>query len=221
MPLLRQMGYHVKISFPSYDIPDYFKDEDDIIKFKCSHDKFGLFDRAVKLPFRWILDHTDYKYYVKIDSDTFIHPIRFDNMLMQNINECNFDYLGACHPYRLWNTNDNFKMYIHHNKDEFFYASGSAFIINRRIMEAAYNNLKVENDWELACDDLILGRAMKTLNVPLLHDNRICFESPFQEIIVKTEDFIANPYIGDRNSHLAIQHYMQGHMAEAINNLIK
>jgi hypothetical protein len=222
IPLVRQLGYHVKISFPDNNIPDYFLDEDGIIKFKCSYDKYGLFDRAVKLAFRWVLDYTDYEYYVKIDSDTFIHPTRFDNMLMENISECNFDYLGACHPYRLWNTNHNFKSYVHQNEDDIFWASGSAFIINRRIMEIAYNNLIINDEWELGCDDLVLGRAMKKLNIPLLHDNRICYESPYNEIIDKTDDFIdGTPYIGDKNSHLAIQHYMNGHMAEAINNLIK
>lgn len=220
VPLLKQLGYHVKVSIANEHLDSYFLDEGDIIKFKSTLGKDGLFERGLRLPLKWIIENTDYQYYFKIDSDTFIHPSRFDNMLLENIQD-GFTYMGACNPYRGWDINSNFKEYIpNDNKDDFFFASGAAYGMSRIVIPSILNNLEIQNEWELACEDYVLGRVMKKLQVPLLHDNRICFESPFREAIVRGDD-IESAYIGNKNSHLAIQHYMNGHMAEAINNLIK
>jgi len=219
IPLLKQLGYHVKVSIADENLDDYFLDECDIIKFKSSVGKDGLFERGLTLPLRWILENTNYQYYFKVDSDTFIHPKRFDNMLIENIQD-GFDYLGACTPYRGWDTNDNFKEHMLAKDGDFFFASGAGYCISRRIMALVLNDLKIENHWELFCEDYILGRTMKNLGIPLLHDNKICIESPFMEVLVKSAD-IKTPYIGDRDSHLAMQHYMHKNMSKAINDLIK
>jgi hypothetical protein len=220
VPLLKQLGYHVKISFGDEHLDNYFIDEGDSIRFKSVLDKSGLFDRALRLPLKWITENTDYEYYVKIDSDTFVHPIRFSNMLEENIND-NFDYMGTCIPYRGWNPNTNFKKYIHQeDTNDLFFASGAGFVLNRRVMKSVLDNLEIQNEWELSCEDYVLGKVMKKLKIPLLHDNRICLESPFTTSIINPHN-ITVPYIGDRDSHLAIQHYLNGYMYNVINDLIK
>ena len=67
-------------------------------------------------------------------------------------------------------------------------------------------------------DDWVLGRAMWENEIPLFHDGRIYFESKYNEIVLD-ESGVGMPDIADPNSHLAIQHYMNGHMEEAMVSL--
>ncbi len=78
--------------------------------------------------------------------------------------------------------------------------------------------MRVLQPFEFQADDWILGRAMWQNGIQLLHDSRIYFESKHRTLIKDYGD-IGVPDITNRKSHLAIQHYMNGHMEEAIKKL--
>ena len=78
--------------------------------------------------------------------------------------------------------------------------------------------MKVLQPFEFQADDWILGRAMWENGVQLLHDSRIYFESKHRKLI---QDYgkVGVPDISHPKSHLAIQHYMNGHMESTIKKL--
>jgi hypothetical protein len=85
-------------------------------------------------------------------------------------------------------------------------------------MNIALEHMRIEQTFENEIDDWVLGRAMWENGINLLHDGRIYFESK-HKILVIDEHGVGVPDIADPNSHLAIQHYMNGHMEEAMVSL--
>jgi hypothetical protein len=89
-------------------------------------------------------------------------------------------------------------------------------MVSRKAMKIALDNMKiVEDPLDYQIDDWVLGRAMWENGVQLLHDSRILFESKHKPLAADPYN-IGLPDIADPNSHLAIQHYLNGHMEEAM-----
>ena len=225
VPLVRKLGYNVKIAIGDPSITDLYLDEGEIIRFKTSDSKSGLVDKSVTLPIRWILENTVYDYYFRIDSDSFVHPIRFDSLIQRNLIEFSPDYMGMCIPYPGLDPNTPITKWIEKDSSIPFgpgipFASGTAYLVSRKVMPNILKSIKIESDWELECDEYVLGRAMHENDINLLHDSSIHMES-------KWNIAMANPYgvkipeIGEKDSHLAIQHYQNGHMVDIMLELIK
>ena len=146
VPLVRKLGYDVKIAIGDPSIPDFFLDEGEIIKFKACDSKLGLVDKSVTFPIRWILDNTDYDYYVRIDSDSFVHPIRFDSMMRRNLVEFSTDYMGTCLPYPGFDPNSPLTTWIEKNDSVMHFASGTAYLISRKVMPDIIKSIRIEKD---------------------------------------------------------------------------
>jgi len=219
VPMLRELGYTVKIAFGDPNLENYYSDEGDYIKFKTSDGKDGLLDKSIKLPIKWILEHTDYKYYFRIDSDSFVHPKRFDLMLNENIKNFSPDYMGFMLPANGINASIKITQYENLNdSDTIKFASGAAYMVSRRVMLQIFPKLITTEDWMLECDDLVLGVAMKSENILLLNDTSISVES-HQKILFPNPDNIPIQYIGDKNSFLTIQHYTNGLMDKILQEI--
>jgi hypothetical protein len=137
-------------------------------------------------------------------------------MLKQNFKDYpHLDYMGTCHPSLQDNPNEFNRAFV---LRKFHIASGCAYLISKRAMKIALRTMVIENKDDLKVDDWVLGRAMWNNGVPLLHDNRIIFESKYKQLTLNLYN-IDLPDIADPNSHLAIQHYMNGHMEEAMISL--
>jgi hypothetical protein len=99
IPELRKLGYNVMIAIGNPDLDTDYSINGNIITFKADDTKTGLFDKSIRLPIKWILHNTDYEYYFRIDSDSFVAPIRFDRMMIENFYEIpNLHYMGCSHP---------------------------------------------------------------------------------------------------------------------------
>lgn len=222
VPLLKELGYSVKISFGDPNLENYYSDDGDYIRFKTSDGKDGLLDKSIKLPIKWILEHTNYEYYFRIDSDSFVHPTRFDKMLINNITNFNPDYMGIGLPLPGLNITKHFTQYIPEslNWSHHYFASGVAYMVSRKVMPIIFSDLTPIEDWELECDDFVLGRAMKQHNILLLNDTSICFETNDRPLIGNTLG-IPTPYIGDKDSFLSIQHYSNGLMKKILIDLLR
>jgi hypothetical protein len=213
IPELRKLGYHIMVAIGDPNLKNFFEIQNDIIYFRAADTKRGLYDKSIRLPIKWILEQTDYEYYFRIDSDSFVHPHRFDKMMHDNFRDVeSLDYMGCCHPYDGWNPHDFTRFYICRER---YIASGCAYFVSKKAMEIASKKMRIVEDVDYEIDDWVLGRAMWENNIPIVHDSRILFESKYKQLVVDLEN-VGIPHIGDADSFLAIQHYMNGHMEEAM-----
>jgi hypothetical protein len=224
IPMLRNLGYRVisVVGNPTItdkktldQIKNYYKFiNENLIQFETFDTKVGLYDKSINLPIKWILSETDYEYYFRIDSDSFVHPHRFHEMIIENLSKYpNLNYMGCCHPYKGWNPTIPHQEWMF---EEYHFGAGAGYMISRTAMKVAKEKMRIEEPNDFEIDDWVLGRVMWENGVPLLHDSRILFESPYK---VLTEGDGSIPYIGDINSHIAIQHYMNGNMKKAMKDL--
>jgi hypothetical protein len=216
IPELKKLGYNVMPAIGNPNLENWFEIDNDIIWFKAEDTKLGLFDKSIKLPCKWVIEETNYEYYFRIDSDSFVHPHRFDEMINDNLSNGIPHYMGCAHPANMTNPFDRFKYII---CKEATIASGCGYMVSKAAMKIAYDKMRiVENPLDYTIDDWVLGRAMWENGVPLLHDSRILFESKYNPLADDPFN-MGLPDIADPNSHLAIQHYMNGHMEEAMVSL--
>jgi hypothetical protein len=215
IPELRKLGYNVKVAIGNPTMNKYVKEMDNIVYFAAEDTKRGLFDKSIRLPCRWILEETNYDYYFRIDSDSFVHPHRFDIMLQENLSDGIVSYMGCAHPANMTNPYDTFKYVVCKERT---IASGCGYMVSKPAMKVALDKMRIDEDIDYEIDDWVLGRAMWENQIPLMHDSRILFESKYNPLAADPWN-IGLPDIADPNSHLAIQHYMNGHMEEAMISL--
>lgn len=215
IPKLVEVGFNVMIAIGIPSLTNYYLMDGNKIYFKADDTKDGLVDKSIKLPIKWILNETDYEYYMRIDSDSFVVPDRFESMLNDNFSKYKtIDYMGCSIPVDLWWDKPPAKYFI---QQRGIYASGCAYLISKKAMQIADKTMKISEIKELQWDDLVLGRAMWENNIPLLHDGRILLHSKYNSAFPQID--LEYNHISNFNSNLAIQHYMNGHMDEAMINL--
>lgn len=228
IPELRKLGFKVIVAVGNpnlnnrlFKTPEDFENyytflDDNKIQFNTFDDRRGIFDKSLNLPIKWVLEQTNYEYYFRIDSDSFVNPHRFKKMLEENISMYPFvDYMGCVHPWKGWNTHHRLRVLI---CEPGHFAAGAGYMISRRGMKVASEKMRVLQPSEFEADDWVLGRTMWENGIPLLHDSSIYFESK-HKVIIADLDGIGVPDITQPNSHLCIQHYMNGHMDDAMESL--
>jgi hypothetical protein len=213
IPELRKLGYTVMVAIGNPDLDTHYVISNNIIYFKADDTKRGLFDKSIRLPIKWILQQTNYEYYFRIDSDSFVAPKRFDRMMLENFLEnAQINYMGCSHPANFINPHLHKKFFVC-NPGTF--ASGCGYFVSKQAMIIADAKMRIDEDVDYEIDDWVLGRAMWENGVQLLHDSRILFESNYNKLAADPDN-IGLPDIANPESHLALQHYMNGHMKDAM-----
>ena len=216
IPELRKLGYNVMVAIGNPDLDTDYSISGNIITFKADDTKRGLFDKSIRLPIKWILQQTNYEYYFRIDSDSFVAPIRFDRMMIENFYEIpNLHYMGCSHPANFINPHLHKRFFV---CKEGTIASGCGYMISKEAMIIADAKMRIDAEVDYEIDDWVLGRAMWENGVQLLHDSRMLFESKYNKLAADPDN-IGLPDIDNPQSHLALQHYMNGHMEEAMISL--
>ena len=216
IPELRKLGYNVMVAIGNPDLETDYSISDNIIYFKADDTKRGLFDKSIRLPIKWILQQTDYEYYFRIDSDSFVAPIRFDRMMIENFYEIpDIKYMGCSHPANFINPHLHKRFFV---CKEGTIASGCGYMVSKEAMIIADSTMRIDEQVDYEIDDWVLGRAMWENGVPLLHDSRILFESKYNKLAADPDN-IGLPDIDNPQSHLALKHYMNGHMEDAMISL--
>ena len=216
IPELRNLGYNVMVAIGNPDLDTDYCVSNNIIYFKADDTTRGLFDKSIRLPIKWILQQTDYEYYFRIDSDSFVAPIRFDRMMIENFSEIpNIHYMGCSHPANFINPHLHKRFFV---CKEGTIASGCGYMVSKEAMILADTKMRIDAQVDYEIDDWVLGRAMWENGVQLLHDSRILFESKYNKLAADPDN-IGLPDIDNPQSHLALQHYMNGHMEEAMISL--
>jgi hypothetical protein len=144
IPELRKFGYTVMVAIGNPELESWYKVEGDFIYFKTDDTKRGLFDKSIKMPSKWVLEETNYEYYFRIDSDSFVHPQRFDDMVMTNLKYIpDVNYMGCCHP------TDHLDL---HKFEQFLVckekhiASGCGYMVSRKAMQIAFDKMRIDED---------------------------------------------------------------------------
>jgi hypothetical protein len=214
VPYLRKMGYKVVVLLSEENMHYDYSLRGDFLLTKSKDSKEGLFYKKILSPIKFVLDNNDFDHYFAIDSDSFVHPLRFEQMLRRNFYDFKeIDYMGTLIPYN--GTNPNIWTRVMHY--DYSHASGCAYMLSRRSMEIILNEYQSKGDsiFRKECyEDCVVGRILSEKGIPLLSDTKIYMESPHRTVIGNPHGQIV-PYIGDETGrHLAIQHYTSGHMEE-------
>ena len=173
IPEIKKLGYNVMVAIGNPDLETEWKIDGDMIWFKAEDTKRGLYDKSIRLPIDWILSETDYEYYFRIDSDSFVHPSRFDWMITENLENNIPHYMGCAHPAASTNPYENFKYVVCKERT---IASGCGYMVSRAAMKVAKEKMRIDEDIDYEIDDWVLGRAMWENGITLLHDSKILFE---------------------------------------------
>lgn len=216
VPKLKEKGFDVLFLMSNPHLSKEYEIIGDFFFAKCSDSLDKIYYKNHYYISKYFLNETDYDYRFHTDSDTFVHPEKFPLLLKEYTEITPKDYVGCVIPYPGLNVNDLNKLEI---KDSGYYASGgSGFILSRKAHEPLISDFKEENYDHLAFCDKITGELLYQNGIKLWHDSRILFESPYKRTIADPNN-LGSPFIGNKNSFLAIQHYCNGHMQEILSKL--
>jgi len=216
IPKLREKGYNVKIILSDPEQSKNLDIKGNFFITKNSDLKDELYHKRWSHISEYVIGSDDYDFYFNIDSDCFVHPERFDDMMSSivNFNEP-VDYLGCCIPYRGWNT---YKSLFTKITDVYCYASGSAILLSKKSLSILKEKFDPAIHTELHFDDKVVGDILRG-SVSFYHDSRILFFSKYDmaEVIYPSNE--GPTFISDIDSQLAIQHYCNDHMREIMNKI--
>jgi hypothetical protein len=218
VPLLKNMGYDFIFTASDMSIKSEYEIKGEMFYSRCSDEWDELFIKRVYFLSKWFINQDKYSHIFFIDSDSFVHPDRF-NKEIEKIFE-NFetiDYMGCAAPYNHWNPHVPNLMFI---EEKGYFAAGAGFMLSKKSLDLIANNFNFEEYQTITkgSDDLIIGDFLYKKGIKLLHNNSISFESKWRKVIVDPNG-IGVPDISDNNCHLFIQHYCNGHMREILSKL--
>lgn len=216
VPKLKEKGFDVLFLMSNPYLDKEYEVVGDFFFSRCTDILEKLYLKNHYYISKYFLNETNYDYRFHTDNDTFVHPERFVSLVEEYTQTTPKDYVGCTVPYPNINPNHLNKLEI---KDQGYYASGgSGFILSRKSHEPLINDFKEENYNHLAFCDKITGELLRKNGIKLWHDSRILFESPYKRTMNDPLN-LGIPFIGDKDSFLAVQHYCNGHMQEIMNKL--
>ena len=218
---IKEKGYDVIFTKFDKNLDKKYELKDNFFTTSFSSDEWDdLFYKRIYYISEWISQQDNYKYIFFIDSDTFINVEKFDNEIPKIIEKypC-LNYMGCANPYEGWYPHEKMFKYIYKEKT---FASGFGFMLSKEACKVLYKNFKDEDYTHITKgrDDVIVGDLMYKNGIPLLHNNSFSKESKWRKKLVDPFN-VGTPHIGDKNSHVYVQHYINGHMKEVQKELKK
>lgn len=226
---LRKMGFDVVylMSNPHLDKP--YERIGNFFFANCNDDLNSIYLKNHYYISQYVNKDTDYDYRFHTDSDTFIHPERFVSLLEEYVNETPKDWVGCVIPYpgfNPWTLNKCEILSGNWNNISYYASGGSGFLLSNKAMQIlvdeldydSYINKTNQEPWgsdKLWACDLIAGHFLYKNGINLWHDSRILFESKYKTIM----SGVGQPFVGDRDSFMTVQHYCNGHMCEIMEML--
>jgi len=229
---LREKGFDVVylVSNPHLDKP--YERVGNFFFVNCKDDLDSIYLKNHYYVSQYVNNDTDYDYRFHTDSDTFIHPERFVDLLEEYVDENPKDWVGCTIPYPGFNTWTLNKCEIlpgNWNNISYFASGGSGFLLSNKAMQIlvdeldydSYINKTNQEPWgsdKLWACDLIAGHFLYKNGINLWHDSRILFESKYHPVMADPHG-VGRPFVGDRDSFMTVQHYCNGHMREIMEML--
>lgn len=217
VPLIKAKGFDVLFLMSNPYLDKDYEIIGDFFFAKCPDDLQNIYFKNHYYISKYFLNQTDYDYRFHVDSDSFIHPEKFTNLIKEYTEITPKDYVGCVIPYPGLNTNVFNKLEI--EGDNYYASGGSGFLLSKKAHEPLVNDFKIENyNNNLSACDKITGSLLHQNGIKLWHDSRILFESPYKRTISDPHN-LGTPFIGDKDSFLCVQHYCNGHMREILNKI--
>lgn len=224
-------GYDLKIVAGDPNMDTDYEVKGNFLYVKCDDTKLGLVDKAF-LSNKYFIEQTDCEYHVRVDSDTFVHPERFDDWCKEILTKENIDYLGCVLPYFL--RLDVHYSYLPITNEKF--ASGTMYFLSRKSSQTFINNYTEDFlthelldghpvDEVKGWDDRVVGTLLWVNGIKLTHDSRIFFDSKWNNgpdahwgklRNNSTLEIIWDPMYITTTDWLVAQHYCSDHMEELI-----
>lgn len=225
-------GYNLKVVIGDPNLDTEYKEQGNFLYVRCDDAKLGLVDKAV-LSNKYFIEQTNSKYHIRIDSDTFVHPRRFDEWCLElNSKETTIDYLGCVLPYNM----DHKVNYKYLPIMDGRFASGAMYFLSRKSSETFVSNYTEDflthelmegapinqvKGW----DDRVVGSLLWLNGIKLTHDSRIFFDSKWNNgpdahwgklRNSLTQEIIWDPIYITEADWIVGQHYCSDHMEELI-----
>ena len=225
-------GWRIKVVIGHPELDQTYKDSRDFFFVNTTDGMEGVFEKTIYASCKWLVEQEEKEWVFITDSDTFVHPVRFTNMLNELYQRYgNLDYVGAARP--VWynvNTAMDFSVSLN-DKDTkeklgkpilervggIYLSGGSGFILSKKsaqIIVDSWESKSYEQYPEFKeefryYDDCLTGLMLSHGGIDAIHTNA------FQSTSPKINDIIGPPILGieyDAGSFIAVQHYQYGEM---------
>jgi len=222
-------GWRIKVHIGHPELTDDYIDLQNFFVCKTTDNMGGVFMKSVYYPSKWLLEQDKYTHIFVTDSDSFIHPQRFENEILklQKIYG-ELDYVGALIPIYDIDIEKDFsikKIPNDSSNSKYTYASGgSGFLLSKKLAERvvleidnrAYLQYKdFKDDW-FYYDDYFLGKIVEKYSIPSIHSNAFQSTSHQRNEILDCEP---PPIESKRGSFVCVQHYRAGDMKDIMKSL--
>lgn len=229
VPKLREKGFEVLYLMSNPHLKNYYEKIGNFFFSSCRDGKEDHYHKNHLYISKYLLEETDYEYRLHVDSDSFIHPDRIIPFLEQfTSGEEKKDFVGCVHPYPGINSNIHNTFLVEDPNS--FLSGGSGFLLSREVHTHLLNDFNPEeyknyifNGEPLmtpthCCDDVVAAKIIRNAGFETWHDSRFLFISPYRNTLHNPYNIPLN-FIGNKDSFLAVQHYVNGHMQEIMNKL--
>lgn len=218
---LREKGFDVLYLMSNPHLNNYYEKIGNFFFSNCKDGMDELYYKNHYYISKYLIEETNYKYRLHVDSDTFVHPDNIIKFLKDHTTgESKKDFVGCSVPYPGTNINDQRCFKIDDPKR--FASGGSGFLISRRAHIPLFKNFieeeHIQGERSLGECDLITTKLIRNSGLEFWHDSRFIFVSPWFNTIADPHN-LGIPFIGDKNTFLVSQHYCQGHMQEIMDKL--
>ena len=215
IPWMREQGIRVIISIAKPDLSTEYELHGDELWCKCTDELNINFVKKRFFFLKWAATQT-FNYVLLTSTDVFVHVDRFINMIQSYVSDSRIVVSGAVNPFLGWNPNKNIQTFCGKDLKEWedLIVAGCGMILSRIGVEEILCNFDIKKaDETKYWDDVFFSTAIKEAGFSLHFDSRVTVSSPFG--YDKEDVFnLGESYIKEYNSHLAIQHPLDGHLEE-------
>ena len=222
-------GWRVKVHIGHPELSEDYVELNELFLCKTTDNMGGVFMKSVYYPSKWLLEQDKYTHIFVTDSDTFIHPKRFEEELikLQHIYG-DLDYVGAVIPIYDINIEVDFaikKTPNLMNDYKYTYVSGgSGFLISKKLAEKVVFEIdsksylqykEFKDDW-FYYDDYFLGKIAEKYSIQPIHSNSFQSTSHNKNDILGCEP---PPIESKGGDFVCVQHYRAGDMKSIMKSL--
>lgn len=223
IPEVRKLGIEVIKSVSMEDLDSEYYLDGDSLFCRCTDklDKNFTLKRYYFL--KWALENREFDYVFVTSFDTFVHPLRFLNLISWHLDHPEVEASGDIWPrvgFNPW-IDQVIKMDQSDYPWNLSLSGGSGFLLNRRSVSAIVENYSPEKYTQFRdfSDDEIFSYILKENGIDLWYHAKIVTGSP-QNIYWDDSNGLGVPRIDQEGGHfLAAQSPLDGNMREIFNNL--
>lgn len=223
IPEVRKIGIEVVESVSEETLDSEYKLDGGSLLCKCNDNLDENFVLKRYYFLKWALENRDFDYVFVTSFDTFVHPLRFVDLVNWHFKNPHVEASGDVFPRMGWDPWKDFVVRIDQSEYplNLSISGGSGYLLNRRAVHSIVTNYHKNygHPFKPMEDDQIFSRILKENGIDIWHHSRIITSSP-QDIYWDDPHNIGVPRIDQRGGEfLAVQSPLDGNMHEVFENL--